>query len=100
MKSSEALKAARKLIANGEEEYVCFALTAVGGGKTVVRDNIDSVCDGGSIRFWLADESADFAAFLHKHKYHYYSGPVQEALQQYRLRWLNWLIPQYEAVGD
>lgn len=97
MKSSETLRKARVLIESGDEEFLCLAIDDVGGEKTAVARNLASTFPGCmSLESYMLGAYPDFVDFY---------APMsrdegREWMRLYRLDWIDWLIPQYEAVGD
>jgi len=91
MKSSEALRLSRRLIESGKRRYLCIALGVVGGHGTLVAARINKVCKGESVIVWL-------------HRHHFDVWRLEFATdamaKKYRLAWIDWMIPQYEAIGD
>lgn len=88
MKSSEALKLIRKTLEK-EPRYVCLLLLEIHADKTNVFKNIQNALKvEGSVTVWLK---------THHPEVYYKKG---FSFKRYRLAWINWLIPQYEAVGD
>ena len=97
MKSSTALKKARELLAIGDAEYLCVALDEVGGSNTLVYRNLkDIFMNYSTVEMWLGLNCPEAATVLSGT-----SGRAHtELLRAYRLRWVDWLIPQYSAIGD
>lgn len=113
MKSSEALKNARRLIQEQETVYVCYALRMVGGSCTAVYDNLRRVIGERSIASWLRDHSEGYRqwcdarsdealqrARAHPEPYAPLNPEFTRTMRQYRLAWIDWMIEGYEAVGD
>lgn len=102
MKSSTALKKARELIVSRREVFVCLALEEVGGGKTIVYKRLDVIFHGAKTADdWLLQNSIDYCDFRARLSHLYwYSQQYEQAMRTYRLAWIDWLIPQYEAKGD
>lgn len=108
MKSSEALRKARQSIENTDSYYVCDALKAVGGGKTMVANNLNREHGRSGADHWLLKNSSEFRLWARNN----YSSKISAAgidhyemnhdpeMINWRLRWIDWMIPQYEAVGD
>jgi len=89
MKSSVALRKARKLIESESCQYVCFALDNVRGAKhTDVKKRLSRLFPERSVMLWLIDHGFDVW------------GASNAARLAYRLRWIDWMIIGYEAVGD
>lgn len=102
MKSSTALKKARKLIVSYQEVFVCIALEEVGAEKTKVYKRLDNLFpDDKTADEWLLQNSIDYCDFRARLPIpHWYSQQYEEAMRHYRLAWIDWLIPQYKAKGD
>ncbi len=98
MKSSEALKLIRPLIEDNLYTHICNALYFKGASDTKVAHNIAVTCGKNTIVFWLRKNSVEANQFL--------ENPLisdmekRDALIQYRLAWIDWMIPQYEKAGD
>ena len=97
MKSSEALKKAKARLLNSQNTYVCTAIEDSGGKKTKVYWRINKLSNGVGISFWLRENSEDYREYLRKSRT---NGDFSVAMLKYRLAWIDWMIPQYEAVGD
>ena len=100
MKSSTALRQARELIESGRETFVCLALSfrVIGGADTQVYRRLNAIFTRGfSIDSWLKRESPRFRKFLLRE---HHGALYQDQLRLYRLRWIDWMIEGYEAVGD
>lgn len=99
MKSSKALRQARKLIADGTEEYLCIALEfgVENGRYTRVYQRLNNFLDGMTVDNWLANNSKKYVKFRTKERM---GREYDSAMHQYRLAWIDWMIPQYEAIGD
>ena len=112
MKSSEALKGARRLIQAQETVYVCHALIVAGGGHTAVYSNLHSMFGEASITSWLREHSQDYRQWREAHLresrrtagcvvgYVPRNPDFTRTMRQYRLAWIDWMIEGYEAVGD
>lgn len=108
MKSSEALKKARVRIENTDSYYVCDALKAVGGGGTRVAYNLKLEHGEFGADKWLILNSSEFRLWAHDN----YGSKISAAgidhyemnhdpeMIDWRRRWIDWMIPQYEAAGD
>ena len=100
MKHSELLKQAKKAIKSRKHRYICVALQAITGykyQKPVIEENqrkaleiveyIESLLGQSyTVESWLFD---NHKIMIHKEK-HY---------RDYRLRWLDKLIEDYEKAG-
>lgn len=97
MKSSEALRQARKLIAQGDETFVCRALQrgAPGGIDTDVYQRLLHMFGNVSVVGWLWGNSLDFRLWYSSHQEY-----PDKVMRDYRLLWIDWMIPAYKAVGD
>ncbi len=97
MKSSEALREARVLIENGTSTFLCVALTTVYGDETHVYKWLKAIFGGTPVDSWLLKNSKEYAAW---------DNQVTDlkvwmkALRDYRLRWIDSMIAEYEAKGD
>lgn len=101
MKSSEALRKARRLISAGRPRYVCCALVYIGGTNTKVYQKLKKIFSypgGGtmSLEAYLADRYPDFNRSFGRLSYSDYF----DGMREYRLAWIDWMIEGYEAVGD
>lgn len=95
MKSSEALRKARVLIETRAARYLCCALDVVDDSTTNVAENLELMFkDNLPLESWMICNQPGFLEF-----YRTLENP-NEWMRQYRLDWIDWLIPQYEAVGD
>jgi hypothetical protein len=99
MKSSEALRRAKVLIAQGCVRHVCHALADVQGRlrsadpKLPVEHNIRKALgtSWGATRslegYWRDMGDEKLVDFIRENK-------------AYRLAWIDWMIEGYEAIGD
>lgn len=100
MKSSEILREARTLIADGVFTYVCNAVKYVGHTNPaaslkkarLITKYIQNVLiyPHQTLGVWL---EVNHGLIAHK------SCDAQELLQT-RLAWIDWMIEQYESIGD
>lgn len=90
MKSSEGLRAARKLIAEVGGGFLCTSLKFCKAEHTEVYRNLQEVFTDGpyTAAQWAAIYAPDYTEKIR-------NNPVA-----YRLAWIDWLIPQYEEKGD
>lgn len=106
MKSSTALKKARRKIAADQEQYVCCALQYSGGEDTEVYRNLQKLFGapvGTLVSFWLKKHSRNFKEFreaTHETNIPAKWAEYRAAMRDYRLRWIDWMIEGYKAKGD
>lgn len=101
MKSSEALRRARSLILSDRRIYVCHALQEVPhGAETDVANRLNVLFKGEPIENWLYDNSRRFRIWEERVFENASWRERSNELRLYRLRWIDWMIKGYEAVGD
>ncbi len=94
MKSSYALKKARVLIEERKAIHLCIALKRVNPSRrTKVEQNIACTFGEHSVIGWLC---ATYPHFYMDFTETY----GKDSHIVYRLAWIDWMIPQYEAIGD
>ena len=100
MKSSEALKIARDKIASPQtfrDRYVCYILADIEAKDTLVykrlKDLFSIVGEPYSVSGWLLTYHPEYMQAFR-------DSDTKTYFQHYRLAWIDWMIPQYEAVGD
>jgi hypothetical protein len=96
VKSSKALKRARRQIETDKNSYICNALFSIGAINTAVYKALKGIFKEKSVDFWLLTESKDFKDFISKSTH----DTCREQLRLYRLRWIDWMIEGYEKAGD
>lgn len=100
MKSSEILREARALIADGSLVYVCNAVKCIGYTYPAaspekahrIVNYIQNVLiyPHGTLEFWLeANHGLNVDKIINARK-----------MLQTRLAWIDWMIDQYESIGD
>lgn len=101
MKSTTALRAARKLIENGTFSHVCLVLRYAYPGEEGVHTEVwkhiqRSLGSHIVVDSWLQKQVPGFDAWSKN-----ISGREYDtAMREYRLRWIDEMIAQYEAKGD
>lgn len=101
MKSTTALRAARKLIENERYAHVCRAIRCACPGDEGVYTEVwkhiqRSLGDYIVVDCWLQKHVLKFDAWSKN-----ISGREYDtAMREYRLRWIDEMIAQYEAKGD
>ena len=82
--------------------YVCNAVYDFGGKDTLVHKNLQKVFEEDekflpiTVNSWLARQSkhiSDTLCSLPSSEYH-------SEMHKYRIRWVEWMIEGYEAIGD
>lgn len=101
MKSTTALRAARKLIENERYHHVCHAIKCAYPGKkgihTEVYREIQCSLNGFTVvDTWLWSNVPGFDKWSESVREDTYA----KAMREYRLRWIDEMIAQYEAKGD
>lgn len=101
MKSTTALRAARKLIENRRYNHVCLALKYAypgneGTTSNAYRDIQRSLNNYIVVDAWLQDNVPEFLNWSRNTRGCEYTTGMRE----YRLRWIDEMIAQYEAKGD
>lgn len=102
MKSTTALRAARKLIENGRYHHVCHAIKYAYPGQKgihseVYREIQCSLNGFTTVDTWLWSNAPGFDEWCRLVR------NIDEYLhimREYRLRWIDEMIAQYEAKGD
>lgn len=100
MKKSEILREARKILEIKETRYVCLAIRTVvsmhildketlEGGHGLVWWIENSISPSTTVRDWLITK----AGIDH-------IDATDEAMLDYRLRWIDSMIADYEAIGE
>ena len=91
MKSSEALRLARRMIESGERIHVCSALFYATSREqnTKVQKRLARLFGYTSVTQWL-----------HAQGYARQWDNYSSRMRDYRLRWIDWMIEGYEAKGD
>jgi hypothetical protein len=101
MKSSEALRRARRLIYTGREKFVCRALSQVGAQGTDVARRLEKLFSSTNGGFEVLDV---FLVITYPSFEDYTFGinwrSYNRLMREYRLAWIDWMIEGYEAVGD
>lgn len=109
MKSSTALKKARKFIEEGLDHYVCHAIERAERGVlsteawvpiTAVGRNLSEMFSPArpysTVCGWLAGKHPHVAQQLSEMR----GIEHDAAMRAYRIRWIDWMIKAYEKVGD
>lgn len=101
MKSTTALRAARKLIENERYAHVCHAIKYAYPGKkgihTEVYREIQCSLNGFIVvDTWLWSNAPEFEEWSKSVGGITYT----KTMREYRLRWIDEMIAQYEAKGD
>ena len=89
MKPSEALKVARKIIEAEVYRHTCNALPPNKGGDTVRAYIGAALCGYATYRGWLYGHYPFIARKM--------SGDDEK---QARIQWIDWMIEQYEGIGQ
>jgi len=89
MKPSEALVVARKEIVSKRARYICYALPENSGGDVVRRYIKAALGNYGTYGGWL-------------YCFHYSIGRKMTGDQttKARIQWIDWMIEQYEMIGQ
>lgn len=90
MKPSEALKVARYRIESNDQYFICLALPYNSAGM-VVRDYISDAI-GGSV--------ASYKTWLIENHENIFKGMTGADVTNGRLQWIDWMIEQYEGIGQ
>lgn len=98
MKSSVALRKARKLISSGKEQFVCAALILANDERSKVKEVLKRMFGGRPVDSWLSGNCEDFNLFLNRKDFKF--SEYSEAMRAYRLRWIDWMIEGYKKAGD
>jgi len=97
MKSSEALKIVKEnVLGHSDKFFLCFELRNIHATNTPVYKNIRCILGNFPVSSWLTDNVQGFSTWMD-------NAPNLEfiaIMRDYRLRWIDWLIEGYEAVGD
>lgn len=101
MKSSEILRRARTMIEEKRYRFVCHAVEAAGGSRE--RKKTDRILERirvaihphHTVRQWLVSRGVRMV-----NPRDWQDLEDREAMRQYRLNWIAWMIEGYEAVGD
>lgn len=98
MKSSEALRRVKSWAGcNTGYFYVCLKIKHLGGSKTAVYNKLERIfpCYD-TAEDWLEENVEGFKDWEDQAT----DDEFVAAMRQYRLRWIDWMIEGYEAVGD
>lgn len=88
MKSSEALRIARGKLAAGGGFGICCQLPGNSAGNRVADRICKSIDWCGYVEFWLHRQGIPWSQLR------------ATEMRAYRLRWIDWMIIGYEAIGD
>jgi hypothetical protein len=97
MKSSVALKIILDRLKGGSYRFVCCDLrdiAKVHGSRCDALNRLEKMFVGTTVVDWLFANVPDAKAYINS---------VQDwsgAARAYRIRWVEWMIEGYEAVGD
>ena len=100
MKSTTALRAARKLIENEQYRHVCHAIKYAYPGQEGIHSEVYREIQR-RFRFaivdtWLWNNAPGFDEWSMSVDWNTYA----KTMREYRLRWIDEMIAQYEAKGD
>jgi hypothetical protein len=89
MKPSEALKVARENILSHQTSFICHALPRNDAG-IIVSAYIKNALSGTlAYRDWLSS-----------YHFHIAKNMTYENRQEGRIQWIDWMIEQYEGIGE
>ena len=94
MKPSEALRIARKRINAGEQIYICYALPGNNAGRKVKKYISLAMRRLGSYSEWLNEVHS-----IPLTQCSPFYGDIQK-LRRSRLAWIDWMIAEYEKIGE
>lgn len=102
MKSSQILRRAKTRIVSGRSTYVCYAITGAGGATEECIRKAEALRTRVMASIY---PHANAATWLHlrikpEQNYAAWADANEEALREWRIRWLDALIKEYEAKGD
>ena len=102
MKSSQILRRAKTRIVSGRSTYVCYAIACASDATPEAIRKAEALRTRVMASIY---PHANAAKWLHlcikpKQRYEAWSDANEEALREWRTRWLDALIAEYEAKGD
>ena len=100
MKSSEAMRKARELIDDKRVRYVCIALCWSGGENTKAAYRLRKALSINGIETTLEHYLFSKHPTFKEYEAVTHWGIFKEAMREYRLAWIDWMIEGYEAAGD